>query len=322
MFEDKESKLSEITYLCKADCSKQPALIWKATGDEPRPLLVGLHTWSATYTIGYKNYESFCIENNWNFIFPQFRGPNWNVDACGSEYVVSDIEDAVAFMNSICDIDQERVYLCGGSGGGHCTLLMAGRRPDLFTAVSAWCPISDVNMWYLQCLNTPHKEYSEHIVKACGGVPSENSEAFRSGHMRSPLTWLPNACCADVAIDISTGVHDGHTGSVPVSQAINAFNVLAKEKDRLSQEEIDYICKNEKIPEKILAKKGDPAFGEHTVYFRRQSNNARLTLFEGGHDLVPYPALTWLARQRRGKKTDWKPGKEQKNSTANTELWK
>ena len=39
--------------------------------------------------------------------------------------------------------------------------------------------------------------------------------------MRSPVRHLAKA--ADVPLDINTGIHDGHTGSVPVSQSIEAF---------------------------------------------------------------------------------------------------
>lgn len=117
--------VKEITYPCKFDGSQQPAMFYQAKGTGPRPLLVALHTWSGDHTQPSRNYSDFCIENDWNFIFPNFRGPNWLEDGCGSELVVSDLEDAVAYMKQVTDVDPARVYLVGGSGGGHCTLLMA-----------------------------------------------------------------------------------------------------------------------------------------------------------------------------------------------------
>ena len=36
--------------------------------------------------------------------------------------------------------------------------------------------------------------------------------------------------------------------------------------------------------------------------------NRRLTLFEGGHDMLPEPAFEWLGRQCSGRAPDWAPG--------------
>ena len=72
---------------------------------------------------------------------------------------------------------------------------------------------------------------------------------------------------------------------------------------------------NQKVPEHLAAKESDPAFGKYTVYLRRQSNRARLTLFEGGHDILPAVSAEWLERQVSGEAPDRKPGKAI-NSTA------
>ena len=310
--------MEHITYPCKVDHSMQPALVLHATGQEPRPLLVALHTWSYTCADGCDSYESFCKANNWNLIFPNFRGPNWTEDGCGSELVVSDLEDAVAFMKANACVDSNRVYLMGGSGGGHCTLLLAGRRPDLWTAVSAWCPISDVAAWHGQCLNTRNSEYSDHIEKACGGVPAPGTAAERSARLRSPLTWLPNAL--SLPVDINTGIHDGHTGSVPVSQTIRAYNILAKPEDRIAEEDIDYIVKNEAVPAHLGEAEQDPSYLGRKIHIRRQSGNVRLTIFEGGHDILLPTGTLWLARQIRGNATDWASGTSAEATSGNTAL--
>ena len=314
--------IQKITYPCKIDSSMQPAMFYKARVKEPRPLLVALHTWSYDHSSAFEHYADYCIKHEWNMIFPEFRGPNWTPEGCGSDLVVSDLEDAVAYMKKVTNVDPNRIYLVGGSGGGHCSLLMAGRRPDLWTAVSSWCPISDIAAWHQECASRPCEVYSEHIEKACGGNPAEDPVVAMEAKKRSPLTWLPNAV-GTTLVDISTGIHDGHTGSVPVSQAINAFNVLADEKDRISQEDIDYIVANEKIPESLIdpEMEADPAFGSNVIYFRRQSGSARLTLFEGGHTLLIGPATAWLSNQIRGKAADWSVNQPPED-TAGTELSK
>jgi hypothetical protein len=115
-------RVKTIDYHCSWDNSLQKAQCFIAAGNEPRPLLVALHTWSFTYEQDCASYAQYCIKNNWNFIFPDFRGPNWTPEACGSDAVVEDIADAVAYMKQAAIVDNDRVYLMGGSGGAFLTL--------------------------------------------------------------------------------------------------------------------------------------------------------------------------------------------------------
>ena len=303
-------RIKTISYFCSIDKSMQKAKCFVAEGSECRPLLVALHTWSYTYEQDCTAYAEFCLKNNWNFIFPDFRGPNWLPDACGSDKVVEDIADAVAYMKKAAAVDEKRVYLMGGSGGGHCSLLLASRHPELWTAVSAWCAISDIAAWHDESVRL-ERGYYEHIRSACGGDPSVDAAAKEDALKRSPVTYLGSA--SRVVLDISTGIHDGHifagrNGSVPVSQTLNAFNILAKPEDKISAEDIAFMTETQQIPEKFGKPEADPSFGENTVLFRRQSNLARVTLFEGGHDCLPGPGLNWLARQVRDQAPDWTVG--------------
>jgi hypothetical protein len=126
--------------------------------------------------------------------------------------------------------------------------------------------------------------------------------------VRSPISWLRNA--EELPLAINCGIHDGHVGkgTVPVDQSIFAFNVLAAPEDRISWDDAMYIVKNEAIPEHLVCNEVDPAFGEHKVLFRRVSNNVRLTIFDGNHDLYVKPALEWLSRQVKDEAIDWAPG--------------
>ena len=131
------------------DGTRQPALWQAPTKDgEPVPLLVVLHTWSTDYTLKNPVAERWCQEKNWACIAPNFRGPNKRSEALGSDLAVQDIADAVAWAKKQAKIDPKRVYLFGGSGGGHMALLMAGRHPELWAGVAAFCPITDVAKWY------------------------------------------------------------------------------------------------------------------------------------------------------------------------------
>ncbi len=295
-----------IRYPCPADRSEQPAIILRSEGAEPRPLLVALHTWSFDHTQDSREYSDYCREHNWNFIFPDFRGPNWKPEALGSELMVADIVAAVEYMKNTGKVDPRRIYLIGGSGGGHATLLLAGRHPEIWAAASAWCPIFDVAAWHRECKDTRFTPYAEHIEQACGGDPRHDAKARREAERRSPLTWLAGA--KDLPLDIATGIHDGHTGSVPVGHTIKAFNLLARPQDRYSEAEIDFINVNEKVPENFSEPPADPAFGAIKIHLRRQSNRVRVTVFEGGHTLLSGIGMSWLARQVKGEAPVWSAG--------------
>ena len=85
--------------------------------------------------------------------------------------VVSDIVDAVEFACRETKVDRKRVFLLGTSGGGYASLLMAGKRPDLWAGVSAWVPISDLRAWHKEC---KAKDPSiEADVTECSGKTTE-----------------------------------------------------------------------------------------------------------------------------------------------------
>ena len=300
-------EVTEVKFFSEADKSMQPALFLPAEGNEARPLVVALHTWS----YGLKGdqadpYFARCAERNWHCIFPEFRGPNWTPQACGSDLAVSDIAGAAAYVKAHYPVDGSRVFLVGGSGGGHASLLVAGRHPELWSAVSSWCPISDVAKWH-DFSRIKGSGYDEHIRKACGGDPSAERAAFDEAMKRSPVTYLKNAAGRTI-IDIGTGIHDGHRGSVPVSQTLEAFNLLAAEADRVSAADIEFMVKNEAVPEHLRFEGEDPAYGEYKVLFRRVSGMVRVTIFEGGHDLLKGPAFGFFDRQCRGQAPVWCSG--------------
>ena len=298
----------EISYLSELDKSMQPALFAPASGSEKRPLVVALHTWGGNLTQASTQFFARAAERNWHCIFPNFRGPNWTIEACGSELVVSDIVSAVAYVKSNYSVDEEKVYLVGGSGGGHASLLLAARHPELWSAVSSWCPISNLVQWHRECRNNDRFSGSaDDIEAACGGDPEKDSAFFAEAMKRSPVSYL-EASAGKCIVDIGTGIHDGYIGSVPVSHTLNAFNLLAAPEDRISGEEIEFMVKNQEVPAHLKFIGFDPAYGEKKVLFRRVSGMVRVTIFEGGHNLLPGQAFGFLERQKGGKIPVWFSG--------------
>jgi len=291
------SGVREVRYPSDADKTEQPALFYSPDAKEPRPLLVGLHTWSSDYKNGYDiPYAKWCVEQGWVFIHPNFRGPNRRPEACGSELMVKDIESAVEWAAKQAPVDRDRIYLVGTSGGGHAALLLAGRLPELWAGVSAWVGISDLAAWHSECKKAKRK-YWRDIEASCGGPPGKNAKIDSEYSRRSPLTWLKNY--QGPAIDINAGIRDGHTGSVPISHSLIAFNRIAEKKDRVALADILAMTRTSKVPGHLQREIKDPAYGKKRPLFRALSKNARVTIFDGGHEIVTTAAFGWLSKQRR-----------------------
>lgn len=276
------------------DGSLQPSyLMLPEPLSEPAPLLVSLHTWSFDLEQRHEPLEAAALARGWIYLYPNFRGPNNRPEAGGSALAQQDILDAVDWVTAHCPVDRQRVYLTGDSGGGHMTLLMAGRHPHRWAAASAWVPISDLRDW-----EATHRDgaYGKMVRQCCGGAPGSSDAADRAYTDRSPLTWLANA--AGIPIDIGAGIHDGHTGSVPIRHSLRAFNVLAKANggEPVSEAEIAILSQPDgRLPNPLPSDlEEDPVLG-FDIYLRRTAGPARVTIYEAGHEGSVAATIAWCA---------------------------
>jgi len=69
------------------------------------------------------------------------------------------------------------------------------------------------------------------------------------------------------------------------------------------------MVKEQKIPAAISGETQNDPERQKAVLFRRSAGQARITVFEGGHDAETNAALAWLARQRLGQPADFSLGK-------------
>jgi acetyl esterase/lipase len=295
-------QVSLVRYLSAADHTLQPTLFYKPEGGKPVPLLVALHTWSYGCQYPEPDYAKWCIAKGWAFVHPEFRGPNNRPEACGSDLAVQDILSAVDYARQHAAIDPDRIYLVGVSGGGHAAMLLAGRAPALWAGVSAWCGIFDLKDWYEQC-QARKLGYADAIAQACGGPPGTSPAVDEQYRRRSGSAWLENA--KNVPLDLNTGIHDGHQGSVPDSHSLRAFNLLAAPADRLADADIAFITDNAAIPASLPSPAKDPLYAGNAVLLRKTSGNARVTVFDAGHTIIYEAALNWLERQRKGQPAQW-----------------
>jgi dipeptidyl aminopeptidase/acylaminoacyl peptidase len=268
----------------------------------PVPLVVLLHTWSGDYT--QNTYLSKIMpeieRRRWAIIHPNFRGPNKHADACASDLAIQDVLDAVAFMKHKTSIDPHRIYLIGVGGGGHMALMVAAKSPTQWAGVSVWGPTVDLASWY-KVVAAEKKPYARDLVEICGGEPGSSAAVDDEYHKRSPIHYLLRL--RGMPVDINAGIHDGHTGPVPVSQSLRAFNGLCEANmhpdQKFNDEQIAYMSDRRMIPTDLEGRAADDPMREHPVLIRRSAGPARLTIFSGGADTDLPAAVDWLAQQSR-----------------------
>jgi pimeloyl-ACP methyl ester carboxylesterase len=284
--------LKEISYLSAADNTQQPAIFFAPDTKEAVPLVVALHTWSGDYKQEFhKAIADWCQKNGWAYIHPNFRGPNVRPEAACSELVVKDILSAVDYAKTATKIDSAAVYLVGTSGGGYASLVMAGRHPEAWTAVSAWVPIADLKAWYFESKKSNHDDYARGVVSSCGGTPGDSAAVDEQYRRRSPLMYLANAKGLKLHIDAGIGDND-----VPVSHSLQAFNAVANPRDRLADDDIREFAETKTVPPHLTMDLADSTNGQHRPLFRRTSGNVTVTIFQGGHELIPEAAMAWFQK--------------------------
>ena len=286
-------EMREISCASSVDGTRQFSLFYAPATKEPRPLVLSLHPWSGDYRDELDAPLAWvCIKQGWCFAHPDFRGPSNRPEAVGSSLVLQDIVDAVRLARSMAAIDAAKIAVVGLSGGGYTALMAAARMPRSWVGVSAWVPIVDLAAWYQETMGK-HPRYAQDISEACGGAPGSSKEADEQYRNRSPLTCLARA--KQLRMDINAGIHDGHgEGSVPVRHSLRAFNALARPRDRLRPAEIAFITEKAQVPQELDEAWQDAAYEGRRICFRRESRLARVTLFEGGHEMILGAAATWL----------------------------
>ena len=100
---------------------------------------------------------------------------------------------------------------------------------------------------------------------------------------------------------IYEGVHDGYTGSVPVTHAINMYNRVVGDwkyglgtveaANRKAAVYADLVSEDEII--RLLTLRNNPKanpeekIGDRQILLRREASNTRLVIFEGTHEMLP-----------------------------------
>lgn len=292
---DPEPERIEVT--SSIDGSIQRSNLFRPPGHDskvPAPLAVLLHTWSFDLDQRHPTVEREAAARGWLLLSPNFRGRNDHPEACGSALAQQDVLDAVAWVRQHHAVDSRRIYVLGMSGGGHMTLVMAARAPELWAAASAWVGIADLARYHNDHASD---EYGAMTRQCLGGPPGASAAIDAEYRVRSPMTRLADA--AAVPIDIAAGRRDP---DVAFTQSILAFNTLAEAQGapRVTDGEIAALAgPGPGLPDPAVTDTAaDPAFAR-AIYLRRRAGPSRLTIFEGVHEWIPAVAVAWLADHQK-----------------------
>ena len=281
------------------DGKLQKVRSWFPESPGPHPILVSLHSWSGDCMQDHPDWVQEAVTRQWGFLEPDFRGVNDHPEACGSSLARQDVIDALDWAIQRGDVDPERVYLAGISGGGHMTMLMSAYYPERFSAASAWVGISDLREWHSFHTKPSGKDNYAQMTEACCGGPPGSSAAVDLQYLsRSPIHFLQHA--AELPLDLNAGITDGKTGSVPIQHTLNAFNVIAKARQtsQISPEEVEQLWTNGHLTSPQHEDRVEDSSYGRQIHLRRTSGPSRVTLFEGGHEGLAHPACEWLAQQK------------------------
>ncbi len=297
---DRVPAVEMVSIRSSLDGAPQRAAFYDSGSERDKPLLVVLHSWSATYLQNIAiPYARFAIDNDWVFVHPDFRGRNRRPEATNSELAVQDVIDAVEHARERARVDDSRIYLMGYSGGAMMALVLAGRYPERWAGVATWVAVVDLVDWH-RTMHLRGSRYAREIAASCGGAPWPGTRAAVECLRRSPLTYLP-AAAGRTPIYIAHGIEDRLASP---AHAIRAFNALAAPEDRIEDEVGAAIARAREVPPQVRRDVGEahPAFERAgtPVVLQRTSREATLVLFDGDHDMLYEPGLRWLAEQRRG----------------------
>lgn len=258
---------------------------------DPPVVLLSLHTWSGRYN-QFDPLARVAKEKGWAYIRPDVRGANNHPDACLSDKVISDVDDALNYIKSkLRGARSPQVHVVGVSGGGYTALGVYARSRHQLNSVQAWVPISSLTHWYSESL-AAKRSYADDIVACTGSGKGLN---LREMENRSPINWLTKPR-SGVTLRLYAGVTDGHTGSVPITHSIDYFNRFVKlagrQESQISQD----------VRRQLLAagrglveqRKSVGLIAGRSIIYQNVTPEVGITIFEGGHEMLPPAAIEQL----------------------------
>ncbi len=287
-------QFSQIEIPSSLDGEIQKAFIHFSKSKTPKPLIISLHTWSGDFT-QKDPLTTKILDMDLNYIHPNFRGPNKTVKACGSGFVVSDIDDAISYVLENANVDSTNIHIIGVSGGGFATMLSYMKSKHNIRSFSAWVGISNLVKWYYESLGRKNN-YAQHIALATTGdtltIDIDEAISRSTVFMETPVEKRKNS-----KLFLYCGVHDGYIGSVPITQTIDFYNKVVDDfrgtntNSKVPAEIVETMLRQQNLPGvKISDKLGD----RKIIYRNSFQDKVFLNVFEGGHEMIVEAALNHI----------------------------
>ncbi len=276
-------EFDEVEIASHSDGYVHKAYFYPSKSKTPKPLVVSLHTWSGDYRQS-DPIANFSLAKDLNYIHPDFRGANRTKDACCSCLALQDIDEAITYAIENGNVDKDKIYVIGESGGGYATLSCFMKSKHAIKKFSAWVPISNLVAWYSENI-IRNESYADDIL---GCTQSENGILNEQiAREKSPLFWeTPVEKLANTELCIYAGVYDGLQGSVPITHSINFYNKVLS--DVGVQDESKYVSDKEKLH--LLEHRSSLGefgmIGDRDVFLQKEHGNLKLVIFKGRHEML------------------------------------
>jgi hypothetical protein len=279
-----------VTIPASASAPTQLARFWSSS--VTAPLVVDLHQWSTDQT-GFSGDDTrFDVEVKrlgWNFVRPALAGRNNNPHACCSAEVLDGILASIQFAKEHGKVDASAIYVVGVSGGGYTTLCAYMSGKVHARAMIAWAAITDLAAWHTQ---HAADRYGKD-VELCTGSTTGKLD-LQECRKRSPMTMGDGP--PETPVYIFAGIHDGFTGSVPITHSVRLFNRLAElygsPDQKVDDATVIEMLDRRVGPESAKGKK----IGDRLVHLERSAGAAHLTIFEGGHEMLTHVTMPILIK--------------------------
>ncbi len=226
-----------------------------------------------------------------NYIHPNFRGPNLSKDACCSKLAISDIDDAITFAIKNTKVDTTKINVVGVSGGGYATLCAFMKSKHNINKFSAWNSITNLIDWYYET-KPINSNYSQDILD-CTGSGNELNE--NKAKLKSPVFWnTPIEKRSNSSLYIYAGILDGKKGPVPIAQSINFYNKLLS--DMSVNDSSKYVSDFEfkKLKAIPYPNWNYGSIENRKIHLKKEYKNIRIIIFDGNHEMLPEFAINEL----------------------------
>lgn len=207
-----------------------------------------------------------------------------NKDACLSDKVIADVDDAIGYAMQQGSVDEHNVFVIGVSGGGYIALGSYLKTRATVKAFLAWAPISDLSAWYRESSGQKSRYAADILNCTSDGRSFDKALA----QQRSPMYWdvKPNPA---TLLEIYAGIEDGYSGSVPITHSIQFFNrmanALGSTDSQVSQADTIRLL-SRSVSRSGVWNMAAPSIGGRQVFYRRETGPVSLTIFQGGHEML------------------------------------